>query len=176
MPTATGLRPIEEVRANEEVWACDVVTGHWRLCRVLHTYSLEYHGRSAFVSIDGDEIEATYRHPFWVLSGADLAERPRLEHLPDEPREATVPGRWEDAGDLRVGDEVVLRDGRAVFVTGLRIAQLDGRVHNFEVDDLHCYAVGRAGILVHNNNGPDVDAPKTLPEVFGNGADKSEGE
>jgi hypothetical protein len=28
-------------------------------------------------------------------------------------------------------------------------------VYNFDVDDLHCYAVGRNGVLVHNDNGPE---------------------
>jgi hypothetical protein len=43
-------------------------------------------------------------------------------------------------------------------------------VYNFEVDDLHCYAVGRSGILVHNNNGKDVIGPNRVAGVGGNGA------
>ena len=34
-------------------------------------------------------------------------------------------------------------------------------VYNFEVDDLHCYAVGQSSILVHNNNGSEGVAGAT---------------
>jgi hypothetical protein len=34
-----------------------------------------------------------------------------------------------------------------------------------EVDDLHCYAVGRSEILVHNNNGAEIPAPNNAAEL-----------
>jgi RHS repeat-associated protein len=152
--TEFGLRAIEAVAAGERVWAFDLVTGEWRLCPVLHTYHLDYSGRVAAVTVAGEVIEATYKHPVWVARGAGLDDRPRLDHLPDVPAGATVAGRWVDAGDLRAGDVVLLRDG-LVTVEAVRVDPFVGRVYNFEVDDLHCYAVGQAGVLVHNNNGPE---------------------
>jgi Pretoxin HINT domain len=72
------------------------------------------------------------------------------------PDEATTPSRWVDAADLRVGDELVLRDGRIEPIEQLRLYTFFDTVYHFEVDDLHCYAVGRSGILVHNNNGSEA--------------------
>jgi hypothetical protein len=39
-------------------------------------------------------------------------------------------------------------------------------VYNMEVDDLHCYTVGRNGVLVHNSNGPETGpAPLTPAQI-----------
>jgi hypothetical protein len=37
----------------------------------------------------------------------------------------------------------------------LPVRPLNGDVYNFEVEDLHSYAVGRHSVLVHNNNGAE---------------------
>jgi hypothetical protein len=72
------------------------------------------------------------------------------------PSGATTPGRWVDAGDLRIGDEVLLRDGRVPPVTMCRQYHFTGYVYNLEVEELHCYAVGQNSALVHNNNMGDA--------------------
>jgi len=82
-----------------------------------------------------------------------------MVHLAPEPEGATTPGRWVDAGDLRVGDELMLLDGRIAPVREIELHPFDGVVYNFEVHELHCYAVGEDGVLVHNGNG--VTAPNT---------------
>ena len=81
---------------------------------------------------------ASLRHPYFVVSGESLAQRPRLEHLAQVPEGATTPGRWVDAVDLRAGDELLLRDGRIEPVVQLRVYAFFGLVYNFEVEDLHC--------------------------------------
>jgi hypothetical protein len=151
--TEAGPRAIEAVRKDDQVWAYDLVASCWCLCRVLQTFNSHHDGSRAFVTVAGETIEATYRHPFWVVRGEALAERPRLEHLPKETTGATTEGRWVDAGDLRVGDELLLRDGRVAWVESLRLAAFAGEVYNFYVEGLNCYAVGRKGVLVHNFNG-----------------------
>ena len=75
-------------------------------------YNLPYKGSSVFTLVAGETIESTYCHPYWVVRGEALAYRPRLEHLAEVPKNATMPGRWVDSCDLQVGDEVLLRDGR----------------------------------------------------------------
>jgi hypothetical protein len=104
-------------------------------------------------------VEATFRHPFWVVRGEALADRPRLRHLPPVPAGSTTPGRWVDAGDVRVGDEVLLRDVRVLPVEAIRHTPFAREVYNFEVEGLHCYAVGPAGLLVHNANGDETEKP-----------------
>jgi hypothetical protein len=73
--------------------------------------------------------------------------------MPMAPQDTTTPGRWVDATYLRVGDELLLRDGRIVGVEALRRRPFHGVVYNVAVQDLQCYAVGPAGVLAHNING-----------------------
>jgi RHS repeat-associated protein len=159
--TPTGLRAIEGIEAGEQVWAYDLAAGAWRTCKVLQTFCTEIRSQTVLVCAAGETVEATYRHPFWVVRGEELAGRPRLEHLPDAPAGCATPGRWVDAADLRVGDELLLRDGRVVAVEGLEVVPFAGLVYNFEVENLHCYAVGREGALVHNNNGANPGEANT---------------
>ena len=114
--TANGLRPIETIRAGNQVWAYDIVRSDWRLCTVLDNFIRELAGDLVSVTISGDTIESTFRHPYWVISGEDLANRPTFPHIEKVPSTATTPGRWVDAGDLQVGDILLLRDGRQVRV------------------------------------------------------------
>jgi hypothetical protein len=60
-----------------------------------------------------------------------------------------------DAIDLRVGDVLLLQSGEEVPVTGLAVRHERLAVYNFQVEELHCYAVGASGVLVHNNSGEE---------------------
>lgn len=154
--TSDGLRPIESVRPDDKVWAHDLVTGAWRLCRVTRPYSLPYKGMSVFITVASETIESTYRHPYWVVRGEDLASRPWLEHLAFIPENATTKGRWVDSCDVRVGDRVLLRDGRIEAVERIVLHPFEGTVYNMQVEELECYAVGQNSVLVHNNNSPET--------------------
>ncbi len=61
----------------------------------------------------------------------------------------TETGRWVEARDLRLGDELLLTGGRAC-ITGLATEDLDTTVYNIGVGEQHTYAVSEAGVLVHN--------------------------
>jgi hypothetical protein len=116
--------------------------------------------------VAGETIESTYRHPYRVVRGEALASRPWLEHLAEIPQEATTQGRWVDSCDLRVGDELLLRDGRIAPVEWVEHCPFDGLVYNMEVEDLGCYSVGQGSVLVHNHNSKETgpgggNAPKT---------------
>ena len=158
--TEAGAKPIESVVEGELVWAYDLVASDWRLRRVLRTYSRPCEGLAASVTVNDETVVSTSRHPYFVTRGERLKDRPSLEHLAKVPDGATTPGRWVDAGDLRAGDELVLLDGRVAPVEDVRLDPFADAVYNFEVDDLHCYAVGRSGVLVHNNNGPEFPVPE----------------
>jgi hypothetical protein len=154
--TAAGKRPIEEIHPDEFVWAFDHTTRNWRLCRVLQVFCQIYSGRSVRLKVAGETIEATYLHPFWVVRGEYLSERPSRSHLPGVPKSAILEGRWVDAGDLVEGDLVFLRDGRIVPVESLTVSPFHDSVYNLDVDELHCYGIGINGILVHNSNGEEI--------------------
>ncbi len=151
--TNDGLRAIETIRPDDRVWAFDLVKKEWRLCRVRKPYSIAYKGTLVLIRVAGETTEATYRHPYWVVRGEDLASRPCLDHLAEIPEDATMQGRWVDSCDLRIGDEVLLRDGQIAAVEKLEQRQFEGPVYNMQVEELECYSVGHNSVLVHNNNG-----------------------
>ncbi len=113
----------------------------------------------------GETIEATGGHPFWVISGGDLDKRPIPQHCPAEEPNAAIPGRWVNAIDLRVGDILFTRDGRRVPVTNVSIRHTKMKVYNLQVADLHNYAVGHSGILVHNSSA--APQPSGVPNLAG---------
>ncbi|MBL9089675.1 MAG: hypothetical protein JNL96_00520 [Planctomycetaceae bacterium] len=92
--------------------------------------------------------------PIWVRSGDGLAvrETPRhLDVLKDENR--GLAGRWIDSHELRVGDEVVCRDGVMRVVTQIdRCEVVDHPVYNLTIRDCHTFAVGTHAVLVHNSS------------------------
>ena|GEM_PF-4655548 len=156
MATPEGLLVIEKVRRGDTVWAYDLVANVWRPRRVLQTFRVAYEGHAVFVTVGAETeetIQATLLHPFWVVRGEALEDRPRRLHLPSIPHGTEGPGRWVDAGDLRVGDQVLLYRGQVVPMRRVRTEPYRDHVYNFQVDELECYAVGWNGVLVHNNSG-----------------------
>jgi hypothetical protein len=59
-----------------------------------------------------------------------------------------------EAGDLRVGDVLLLRSGLQEPITRLETRHGAETVYNFHVQGLHCYAVGNPQVLVHNKWAP----------------------
>jgi hypothetical protein len=147
-----GYRPIELIQAGDRVWSCDRVTGEWYLSRVAETYVNEYVGDQIATLVAGEWIKSTYHHPYWVVRGKNLEERPKPDHVAAAIAEGgAITGRWVDAGDLVVGDILLLRDGRQMPVEAIESTCAFDKVYNFAVEPAHNYAVGHAGILVHNN-------------------------
>jgi hypothetical protein len=150
--TEDGLKPIQNVRASDLIWAYDLVVGQWKLRPVIETYEHDYVGDLVAITVAGEVIKATSGHPFWVVEGQRLEDRPRPEHVPEAPASACVPGRWVDAGDLRVGDILLLKPGQRSPITQLTVYKVCQKVYNFHVEELRCYAVGTSQVLVHNNS------------------------
>ena len=142
------------------VWAFDLVTGEWRLCRVAETYVTDYIGEKIRIRVAGEWIESTRHHPVWVVEGKNLEERPRPEHVRQaETADATVPGRWVDAGDVQTGDVLLLKPDRRATVEAREVQLIAAKVYNFQVEELHNYAVGFGSVLVHNNAPCDPIGP-----------------
>jgi hypothetical protein len=121
----------------------------------------------AIIEFAGETLESTDDHPFWVVAGSQLDHRPSPRHVPAIEPNAALPGRWVDAGDLRRSDLLHLRDGRRVPIRSARTRPADETVYNFEVTDLHTFAVGAAEALVHNRDPKTVRAKTRLAKELG---------
>jgi RHS repeat-associated protein len=164
-----GPIPIEEVRRGDRVWGFDLMAGKWRLAAVAATYVHDHEGEIVAFTAAGATVEATGNHPVWVVEGETLQERQPSEEAPDTP-EGMVPGRWVQAGDLRVGDMVLLRSGKTAAVSRLAVRPVRLLVYNIEVEGVHTYAVGSAQVLVHNKTFPRTNVrPGTLLNPFADG-------
>ena len=151
--TETGLRPIVTILAGERVWAFDFRAGEWRLCEVEARQDSIYEGSFVKLVVDGGAIEATAYHPFWVVEGYDLEDRPIPRQLDKaEDRGGALKGRWVNSHDVRPGDVIYLRNGttRQVLRTEQRLVEQP--VCNLTVRDLHSFAVGELQVLVHNTS------------------------
>ena len=170
-----GLQAIDSVRKGDRVWAFDHANGEWMLRNVLECYESTCQGKIVAISVADEVIEATLGHPFWVIEGQGLGERRRPEHSPKAQAKSFLPGRWVDAGDLQVGDILLLKQSTRGAVSHLEVSEANEKVYNFKVDELHCYAVGRGSVLVHNNSVLLQDGPDDqLQELLRNPGTKKE--
>jgi hypothetical protein len=124
----------------------------WKLRHVLDTFQHMHDGDMVGVTVLGEFLQSTGHHPWWVVRGDRLKERPRPEHVPDNPDRFNREGRWVDAIDLQVGDVLLLRSGDQASITRLTVHHALEPTYNFHVEELHTYAIGDAEILVHNNS------------------------
>ncbi|AGP41062.1 papain fold toxin domain-containing protein [Sorangium cellulosum] len=145
--TEDGLRPIEEVRPGDVVWAQDEVTGEIALRRVVRTFVTTDQPVVDVVLEDDDDqaesIRATVEHPFWTQRG------------------------WVGARQLTSGDRVLQRSGTWSRVVTVSETGESVTVYNFEVERFHTYFVGEQGVLVHNNSDMDAAARAAIGTVSG---------
>lgn len=132
--TTEGLVGIETIKEGDEVYACNIETGETGLKKVKQTYVHEV-TELVHVTIDGEQIDTTREHPFYVEG------------------EGFLP-----AGELRKGDVVKSFDNTNGIVEAVEIESLitPVKVYNFEVEDWHTYFVGENEMLVHNKCGENV--------------------
>ncbi len=155
--TGQGFLPISIIEQFQEVWAFDLHAERWELKPVLETFAFDYEGDMAHVSLVGpageETIKATPGHPFWVIEGEGLDRAPRGQHIQaieSDLEGSPVPGRWVDAGDLRAGDVLLLKNSPPLRVERVWLEPYVGKVYNFFVGESHNYAVGFHAALVHN--------------------------
>ena len=149
--TDSGPRAIESLMAGGIVWGCDPTTGKWGEHRVEGVVRAEYDGDFVTVTVGKGKVTATGNHPFWVYSGDRIAERPDASHVPAKEAAATATGRWVNARDLRRGDLLLSATGEAVAVDSVTAENGKRAVYTLRVADVHTFAVGEPGLLVHNN-------------------------
>ena len=127
--TVDGNKPIEEIQAGDLVYSTNPETGESEYKEVLRTFRKEA-DVIIHIFVNGEEIETTPTHPFWVED------------------------KWVSAKDLRAGDILTLADGSNTTITKVYGEKLDEAVivYNFEVEDFHTYFITSSEILVHNAN------------------------
>lgn len=156
--TEHGLRPIEEIKAGDKVYAYDHVTETWVLANVLQPLT-HYDNISDFITIrlwtpiGSDTIKPTGNHPFWVTSGENLEDRPAATDLSLSEQAMTPKGRWIEARDLRIGDTLLRSDNSLATIDDVRSSTERSTVYNLEMETIHSYTVGSASVLVHNAPG-----------------------
>jgi hypothetical protein len=132
--TLQGSRPIEEIRAGDEVLTQDTSTGAFRYSPVVtafhnppeETYRLD---------LGGESIVATGIHKFWKAGRG-----------------------WVMARDVKPGDRLRTVGGSAevVAVSKDRVQP----VYNLQLDGGYDFCVGEAGVITHDNSLVDpVDHP-----------------
>jgi hypothetical protein len=157
---ALHTRSIQDIQAGQKVWAFDPASNQWSARQVLRPLVREYEGELIAIRVGGRMIEATPNHPFWVVGGAGVWDRPVAEHvlaLEQAQVDALRKGRWVDAGHLQPGDLLMVRSGQVTSVEEVASRRVKQKVYNLEVEGLHTYAVGLNGVVVHN------DCAKPLP-------------
>lgn len=149
--TESGLREIGRIEAGERVWSYDSKTGEWRLCFVEARHDNDYVGQMVTLDVGQGEIAATSHHPVRVVSGEGLAARPKCRDLAhDEDLGGKLEGRWVNSHDVKTGDVVFLKRHDRVEVRRTILRDERTQVCNLTVGELHNFAVGQCGFLVHN--------------------------
>ena len=132
--TEQGLTPIEQIQIGDRVLSKNVETGELALKPVLHTTYRPPRKTTRF-EMDGDSIQATGGHRFWVSGSGWL----RTRELAADQSLHTTTGTTHIAA-VEAADEAA--------------------TYNLVVADFHTYFVGKSGILSH-----DVLPPKPTNKV-----------
>jgi RHS repeat-associated protein len=171
--TDEGLVPIEAVEAGQLVACAETESGEWSYCEVEERLEHHHDGELVTITADGESVESTGNHPFWVVSGHGLEFRPVAADADagGDALDGSEDGRWVEALDVEPGDRVLLADGRQIGVESVTFSSGSLPVFNLRVAKHQTYAVGEAGVLVHNK--ANVYKPANVLQSGGNTIKKS---
>jgi PKD repeat protein len=140
--TAMGLKDIEDIRLGDKVLSYNEVTGKNEYSKAVRIFS-RYRDKYIDVKLsNGTELKCTAEHPFYVIGNG-----------------------WVKAGELRLADKLVDKDGKEIRILSKRdiLRKLKFKVYNMEVDRNHNYYVGQSGVLVHNKGPKEDPKPPSEP-------------
>ena len=146
--TENGLRPINEIKIGDKVWAYDEETSEKSLQEVTHLIIGE--GLKNLVDItfeNGELLTSTDEHPFYV------------------------DGRWVNAGDLEISDILMGLNSSSNSLSQIKFYDREQKVYNLTVANDHTYFVGKSRILTHNQNLCNLTGSSS---VISNGLDAAE--
>ncbi|MEV4387605.1 polymorphic toxin-type HINT domain-containing protein [Micromonospora sp. NPDC049580] len=141
-----STKPIEKLKPGDRVVATDPLTGKTVAKTVVATHiNLDLHLTDLTLEVAGGQflVQGTQTHPIW----------------------STDRNEWVDAGELKVGEQLLSAVGKPVSVSAVRSYEGTEVRYNLTVDDIHTYYVlaGNTPVLVHNANGdwfPDRSLPR----------------
>ena len=140
--TKEGLIPIEEIQVGDYVLSYDEATGKNGYQEVVHLIQGHNDYDLAAIQLEnGEVIEATLKHPFYVDS------------------------EWKDAGNLTLEDKLFTLDGFGV-IGSIFSTSRSTSVYNLTVDIAHTYYVGNEGVLVHNVDEDCIRSVANMGEFF----------
>jgi hypothetical protein len=145
--TARGCRPINNLAAGEHVWSFDPKQCLWRLTGTRDVTVRSLTIDMCYLHVAGEYLALAADHLVWVAKDQTPAARGGAgpERSPEEWR-----GQWVQARALEPGASLLSRVGVvAVMQPVLRRCEVLC-VAEIETSDPHTFAVGTAGILVHN--------------------------
>ncbi|MFA5021733.1 MAG: polymorphic toxin-type HINT domain-containing protein [Patescibacteria group bacterium] len=112
--------PIEKVKVGDIVVSYNESSGQLELVPVLQTFK---HRVDQYLLIN-NELKVTSNHPLYVN------------------------GQWLEAGQIKIGDQLLKQDGQLLAVSSVQIKTGDFFVYNLEVDKNHNYFAQK--YLAHN--------------------------
>ena len=135
--TAAGEVAISEIAVGDLVLAYNEATGETGYYTVTAVIA---HVDPSIVelTIDGETLETTAEHPFYVMAGAPWLATGETQ------------GRWVNAGELEVGDTIRQADGTTGMVQAVVVVQRRQPMYNLTVAAAHTFFVGDGAWLVHN--------------------------
>jgi RHS repeat-associated protein len=160
-----GKRPIANVEIGDRVWSFNMLSENWELALVTKRSCIEYQGRIVQLQVAGEILESTEDHPFWVVSGRNLEDRPKPKHAAPREVPSQMPGRWVDATCIQECDVLQLMSGFRAVVVATQFRMTNETVYNLNVQEHHCYAIGEQSVLVHNNVPCGQPNPTPAPGV-----------
>ncbi len=127
--TESGLKPIRDIKIGDKVWAYDEEKNEKRLQEVVHLIVSKDVKQLVDITLEtGETITSTDEHPFYV------------------------DGKWLNAGDLKIGDQLLGINNDKVIITELKAYSTEKQVYNLTTNNDHNYFVGEKSVLVHNIN------------------------
>ena len=123
--TKNGLVEIRDIQIGDEVYSYDEEKGEITLRKVTGLFEEEV-GEILEIQTERETIRTTRNHPFYVNS------------------------EFKDAEQIETGDVLLSVSKQETRVISLNYVSESVKVYNFEVENNHCYFVGKTGVLVLN--------------------------
>jgi Pretoxin HINT domain len=124
--TERGLAPIESIRPGDRVLSQDQDTGELAF-KLISATTIRPPGQLLRIRVGDEIVTATLGHPFWVTGSG-----------------------WRMAKELKTGDLVHCLQG-SLPIENIEALPEPKQAYNLVVDDFNTYFVGKAGLLVHDN-------------------------
>ncbi len=145
-------KPIESIAVGTLVLAYDEITGEKAYKPVLQLFRNETkQWCTVCVDVDGQEerVISTPGHKYYVPNNTENRE---VGLKQEHESYITLSEKWVSACKLKVGDKVLLSDGKYGIIQSVEVEQLSKAetTYNFEVEDFHTYYVGEQSVCVHN--------------------------